>query len=365
MSPRPSDRSPVPASRGAGDASPSSRARKRFQQLIDRLRKQREDIGRWHAFRHVYRQRLADEYEPLAARLRDKRRALAILLDRAIEGESLGKRERNNARDILTRLLTDLLAEADDPELIRIYDKYAEISFEAERHERLVLLKALASEEFGVDVDAYQGGEAPQEFEDWLRAQAKEARAQSSSAEAAKTTGKSAKAAAREARLQQTAEGGVRVVRDVFRKLVSELHPDRETDPVEQARKTELMQRVNKAYNAGDLLTLLELQISIEQIDSSALAGLAEDRLRHYVHVLEEQSRELRDELAEIVAPFSLAAGNANPRGVTPAAVQRALDGDVRSMKATLRAVELDLLRFKNGRSVNASLGRYWIKQTY
>jgi curved DNA-binding protein CbpA len=42
-------------------------------------------------------------------------------------------------------------------------------------------------------------------------------------------------------------------VREVFRKLASELHPDRETDPAEHARKTELMQRVNQAYKAGDL----------------------------------------------------------------------------------------------------------------
>jgi hypothetical protein len=44
-------------------------------------------------------------------------------------------------------------------------------------------------------------------------------------------------------------------------------------------------------YKAGDLLALLELQLSIEQIDPKALAGLAEERLRHYIHVLEEQSR--------------------------------------------------------------------------
>ena len=94
-------------------------------------------------------------------------------------------------------------------------------------------------------------------------------------------------------------------MREVFRKLVSELHPDRETDPVEYARKTEAMQRVNQAYKAGDLLALLEMQLRIEQIDPAALAGLAEERLRHYIHVLEEQSRRLRDELAEFVAPFA------------------------------------------------------------
>jgi len=69
------------------------------------------------------------------------------------------------------------------------------------------------------------------------------------------------------AQRDQAAQGGTRAVREVFRKLASELHPDRETDPAEHARKTELMQRVNQTYKAGDLLALLELQLSIEQID--------------------------------------------------------------------------------------------------
>ena len=60
-----------------------------------------------------------------------------------------------------------------------------------------------------------------------------------------------------------------RAVREIFRKLASALHPDRETDPGERARKTALMQRANVAYAANDLLGLLELQFEVDQIDAS------------------------------------------------------------------------------------------------
>jgi ATP-dependent helicase/DNAse subunit B len=144
--------------------------------------------------------------------------------------------------------------------------------------------------------------------------------------------------------------------------LVSELHPDREADPVEQVRKTELMQQVNQAYKAGDLLALLELQFSIEQIDAAALAGLAEDRLRHYVHVLEEQSRQLREELAEVIEPFAAVLGESPGRRVTTDAVQRLLDRDIRELKTIVRKVEMDVICFRDIRQLKQSLGEYHVE---
>jgi hypothetical protein len=146
----------------------------------------------------------------------------------------------------------------------------------------------------------------------------------------------------------------------VFRKPVSELHPDREADPTEHARKTELMQRVNQAYQAGDLLALLEMQLSIEQINPAALEGLAKDRLKHYIHVLEEQSRRLEDQIATIVAPFAMAVGDSKKVGrISPEVVRRALTEDIRGLKDTLRGVERDLSRFQDIQQLRQTLRRY------
>src|SRR3546814_14629934 len=58
--------------------------------------------------------------------------------------------------------------------------------------------------------------------------------------------------------------------------------PDRESDERQRQAKTALMQRVNQAYAANDLLALLELQLEIEQIDPSHIANAGEARLKHY-----------------------------------------------------------------------------------
>lgn len=326
---------------------PSSKAQKQFNKLIERMASQRNEIRLWQAYKLVYQQKLAGEYEPLASRLREKRIAIVQILDRAMDNASLAKRERKKVRGILDHMLSELLAEAEDPELVRIYDKYADVSFGDARRVRVQVLKAMASEEYGIDVDAYSGEESPEDLTDWLREQVRAAQGDPAPTKPTKAA-------------KLNAEGGTRAVREVFRKLVSELHPDRESDPAEHARKTELMQRVNQAYKARDLLSLLEVQARLDRVDAQFITGLAEKRLRHYMHVLEEQSRRMREELAQIVASFHAAVGEPRPRTITPAVVQRALDADIVRLKATLRTVEMDLIRFKNTRNLKQSLEHYW-----
>jgi hypothetical protein len=341
-----------------GSAPSLTPTQRKFNQLIERLTLQRQELARWQAFRQIYTQQLAEHYQPALARLREKQIAMVRLLDRSLDGKALSKRERAKVRDILSDLLSQLLAESQDPELVRLHDKYADRSFADEQQEHLDVMRTLASEAFGVDVEAYQGGESPEELAHWLDQQVRAGHAEPQQVPRRK---KSAKTIARETLRDEAAQGATRAVREVFRKLVSELHPDRETDPAEHARKTELMQRVNQAYKAGDLLALLELQLSIEQIDPKALAGLAEERLRHYIHVFEEQSRRLRDELAEFVAPFAMAVGESPVRKLSPAIVQRALEADIREIQALVRTLEADLVRFQDIPTFKRSLRDYQI----
>ena len=103
-----------------------------------------------------------------------------------------------------------------------------------------------------------------------------------------------------EARVEEDQRRIAQTVREVYRKLASALHPDRITDDVEEAERasrTALMQRANTAFEAGDLLTLLELQVQIEQVDIAHAAGIAAEQMRHFNKVLAEQLRELEQEI--------------------------------------------------------------------
>jgi hypothetical protein len=337
-----------------GSVSALKPAQKRFNQLIARLTQQRQELGRWRTFHRTYHEQLVERYEPALARLRAKQIAMVLFLDRTMDGKALSRLERSKVREMLGHLLSDLLSQqSQDPDLVRLYDKYADRSFGGARQDQREVIANLVSEAFGVDVPPFEGGGSPEEMAEWLAHHVHAERPQTR-----RRRKPTAKTPASETARQAT-EGATRAVREVFRKLVSELHPDREADPSEHARKTELMQRVNQAYAAGDLLALLELQLSIEQIDPAALAGLADERLRHYNHVLEEQSRRLRDELAEFLVPFAMATGKSPGRQLSPEIVQRTLDGDIQDIKDLVLTLEEDLDRFRDIHAFKRSLRDY------
>jgi hypothetical protein len=339
------------------DARPPSRLQRKFNKIVEQLTQQRGELQRWQLFREHYQRKLAADYQPLAKRLRERRIAMVTLLDRAMDGRELGKRERDKVREILRQMLAELLGETEDAELIRIHDKYADVGYHESKLGRLDEMRSLASEEFGIDVDAYDGAEDPDELAQWLKERLRGVAAEGEpGAENEAPTG--ARAKKREAARAAVAEGGTRAVRNAFRKLASELHPDRESDPAERARKTELMKEVNQAYKDANLLALLELQLRLEQLDTSSFAGLAEEQLRHYIHVLEEQSRGMAEEIDELIQPFTVAFGGSAPRKLTPDIVQRALETDIRHLKGVLREVEDDLKSLQDIRVLKGSLER-------
>jgi hypothetical protein len=322
----------------AGGPVPLTKSQKSFQKLVARLAAQREELARWRAFQRSYQELVAAEYEPLAARLREKRIALALLFDRTLGEEALGRRDEHKLREILRELLAQLLLESEDAALVRLHDKYADVSFAELRAGRMAYLRSLAGEALDVDVADYTGAESPEDFADWLEDRAKSARADRD-----EPAPDDAGTAVRERpnTTRRRLESGRQTVRELFRKLASELHPDRERDPEERTRKTALMQQANHAYKAQDLLALLELQQSLAPGDAAATAGIADDRVKRYVRVLEDQSRRLAAELREFIAPET---------------VRRALAADILKMRGVVRGIEADLLRFRDLHLLKQSL---------
>ena len=339
----------VPGSRAA-----LSPAQKLFNKLIDRIAAQRQALQQWRDLVSRYQQRVATELAPVQGRLREKRLAMVRLLDEAAGHKSLSKSQRAK--------VADLLLEGHDDELVRVHDRYSEVSFEESQREDLDLAHAMAGSIFGVDLGDDHGARTPEELAQSIADKVNAAR-QAEAPQAPRGRKKSAKAAARELQREQAAHGASRSLREVYRALASELHPDRETDAAERARKTALMQQANQAYEARDLLALLELQLSIEQIDPGAMAGLAQDRLAHYNLVLQEQLQRLQDELDELKAPFTTGLSLRALRDLTPAKALQSLDDDLHQLRLALDQIDADLLAFRDIKTLKNSLRHYRVGQ--
>lgn len=333
----------------APQETPPSALQRTFNQLTDKIRRERAALAEWESYEGRHRQRLAAELDPAVRRVREAQRRfvlqLAELLDSHENGERLSRRHRARARAQMLSVIDDILAEGGrDAELEALHDRHCELSRADMRRQEVAVARSVLGEMVGDDV--MEGLEANDIDQLFAQASAKLAEREASEARAREEDaarresrrGRSARAEQAAQRKANAEREAGQSLRDTFRKLASALHPDRETDPAEQERKTKLMQRVNVAYERRDLLELLALQIEIEQIDATYLSSVPERRLRHYNHVLREQLAALKAEVAEYVARFAFELPSL--RNPTPRAADQALSELVAEARSLQRRLE-------------------------
>lgn len=336
-------------------AGPVSRARKQFNTLIKKLAAMRTRLADWNEAMPLIMRLAEQEYAPLAQANWEHQKALLRLLDRMSAHKSLGKRDRARLGDVICSTALDLLAQHGDADVKEIYNRHSGGDFDADIDDGDAAAKDMLEELMGVQIDDDLDWPSPEAV---FEALARRAAEQQQAAEAkAAARPKSASAIAREQRAAAEAAKLKQTVRDIFRKLVSELHPDREVDGGERARKTALMQRVNAAYAANDLLGLLELQLEIEQINQAGLDNLGEERIRQFNKILEGQVRELERETAGMEQLATMAIGRRSLGRVTPQLALRYLRADIAEAQAANASIVAELEDFKSVTRLKA-----WLK---
>ena len=348
---------PLPAS---GQGEPLSKAQQVFNRLIERIEKQREVLAAWQEFVPKFQRRVAAELDPLQQRCDRAHLALAKVFDAAHDSAGITKRERAKLAMLLLDICSQLLGHGDAPDVhaqvVALHDKYNDTSHAELKEEETELFKDMAETVFGVELDDAQAARSPEEIREALQRKVLEQR-QAQHEAAAPARRKTAKQLAKEAQLAEAAQAATQSVREIYRKLASVLHPDRETDALERDRKTTLMQKVNQAYAEKNLLRLLELQIEIEQIDAAALSSINPLRLGHYNQVLTEQCAQLEHEIDATVAPFAHQLGVYRRGSLTPETLNRSLDGDIAAMRRDAQGIEHDVKRLSDRAALKA-----WLK---
>jgi hypothetical protein len=341
-----------------------SRAQKQFNRLSENIAAERERLREWQDTLALYQQRIGQDYEPLRKEYLQSRAELADLLDRAYDKPELKAGERKKIKHLLCAMTSDLLVEQDDPRLKEIYNRFSASDFDtaqaeadAEAGEALkALLEGMFGREFGDDVDV----SSPEKAEVAFKAAAAQAQERVQRTEERRSNRKkTAKQLQKEAREREEQQNAGKSIQEVFRKLAAALHPDREQDPRERERKTELMQRVNIAYGKKDLLQLLELQLQVEQIDQAHLDNIAEDRLQYFNKVLKGQLAELQQEIATLEAPIKMSLGFPPYMLLTPKKLLQLVKKDIKTMKDEVADLRRDLQALRNVSSLKAWLKAY------
>jgi len=288
--------------------SPLSKEQKTFNRLSRRIAKLETDVAEFREAAARLRQRVQNEYRPLQQQHNDQRAALVRVLDRAYDTYKLTKAQRTKITDLIVHGCYDLL-DRGYADLEPIFDKHDPPLSEAEAAEAEAAnaeadrqtaeaMKQLFSQQFGIKFDPAADVSTPEKFQAYVDQQLDTQEAEYTAAEAQRAERragrrKSPKQQAAEEKKQAEEKNITKAVRTLYMDLVKTLHPDREPDEAEKARKTELLKQVTTAYEANELLTLLRLQLELNRIDQSHLENLAEDQLRYYNKLLREQAQEL------------------------------------------------------------------------
>ena len=302
----------------AGTAQAKSPEHKKFQTLLARIEKARERLAAWQREAPVFAQMHAKRVAPVLAELKKARRAWAFELEGQFAAHRWSKTDAQTMAQMICDLCVGLLDEAargdtSDDELKALHDRHAEIDYDSASALDLQNMKVMFEEMSGLEL-----GDEPIESEEELMRRAHAKMGQRVAAEDApgqdsprhfgaggaaghkRKAARSPRKSATEKRAEEDAQRISQTVREVYRRLASALHPDRipaNTPTAEREARTASMQRANTAYEAGDLLALLELQLQIEQVDMAHAAGVAAEQVRHFNKVLAEQLRELDAEI--------------------------------------------------------------------
>ena len=353
---------------------PETRAQLAFQRLVAKIEARREQLRQWQAYIERHNRRVAAEYEPMRQQLRAVQRQMVFLIDELLNQAAavsrLKRPQRAKLRQLLMNLLHALLDDADDHALVALHDKYSEVSLGQIRASELEATADILKDVLGLDVDTAEAAGSPAELlrqaqklmEDRVAEDARQEEAWQAERAAGRSKAGAAKANAAQARREKAAREVSLSLREVYRKLVSALHPDREPDLAARQRKTELMQRVNQAYDASDLLTLLALQLEIEQIDAAHLANVTPQRLAHYVEILRGQLADLEAELARCIEPFRHQIGS-GPQ-VVPATVDRHMNSELAALRTHIRELQKDLVAFRDPDVLRDMLKHYRLESS-
>ena len=317
---------------------------RKFNQLLQKIDRARAELLAWNEALPLFAQAHAQRVRPLLDQVYDQQLRIVHVLDGHLAGKGWSRKQRQTMRELVCGLASQLIDnersdEARVAELKALHDRHADTDYDTGNRAAMAGMKDLFETIAGVDL-----GDRSFESEEELMRHAHEqwsARAEQAAAAAPKRRQRRP-SAAQQRREQEEQEAG-QSVREVYRKLVGALHPDRADDEDDRVHRTAMMQRVNQAYEARDILALFALQLEIEQVDAAHVARATSEKARHYNRLLTEQLAQIQAEVAGCQVALRMQYGLDPHRRLQPDKLGGLIETEVRELRLALADAERDL----------------------
>lgn len=337
----------------SGQVSP---AQKRFNQLLKQTETLASKIEAVRALADSNRPLFNQILTPLEQQRTVLMRDMALWLGERLKRKGLTARQQDSAREILCDIAASL-AMAGDAAMQELHDAHSDESLEeqekAEAARMKMFMEGMLGEEIGDDEAAFDT------LDELMRASMAKMQAQASAEQEAHAQRQS-KRKKNPAQLKAEAEAqdANGALRTLYRQLASALHPDRETDPHEQLRKTALMKEANAAYERRDLLALLHLQMQADLVDGEQVANLAKEKLAALTALLKERVNVLRHELFQIEQQTKDEFDLPLYAPLSAASIKRHLVESERNLREDIAMMQHDLQQVQDDKNL-----KRWLRQ--
>ena len=325
----------------------------KFNRLIKKIKKEKERLRQWQTLTPDFQEKLLKEYQPLIALTTKLQTTMVLRLDEFYNRRSLTSSERNKISYVICEICSALFTHSDPDKLKMIFKKHSGIESDAELQGpddiMADMMKEIFEAQFGDLGDDFDHSD-PQAFGQRIAEKMNESHGEPD--QAAHEERRNAAHKAEQAQISQS-------IKTIYRQLSTAAHPDRETDPDERVRKTEIMKRVNAAYKNKDLLKLLALQLELEQIDQDHINTIAEDRLKAYNKILQNQLDQLQIEIEQAELPYRMSANAAPHESINPKKMFQQLDTDIRALQQSIHQLEKELAFLTTVRHMKIWLKNY------
>jgi hypothetical protein len=280
------------------DASQLSPAQKRFNKLLAETETLAARIDNTRRAIDAHRIASSNTLTPLEQEKTGLLRQMVVWLDQRLQRKGLTAKQKHAARDILCDMAAEM-AYAGDEAMKKLHDAHSDQSLDELEKDDAQLMQSFMEGVLGQKINT--DGAPIDNLDDLMRAAMANAQKHDEAQQVAHAAHQSKrKKTPKQLKEQAQAQDADGALRSIYRQLASALHPDRETDPAEQTRKTALMKEANAAYERRDLLALLHLQMQAELVDAAHIAGLAKEKLAALTALLKERVTVLQREVYQL-----------------------------------------------------------------
>lgn len=332
-------------------------SQQRFNHQLNRIEKLKVQLTKIQSISDAHRPLFYKTITPLREQHQSLTKEMALFLDSRLQRKGLSRAQKSTATMILCHLC-ELLAAKGDEEMQALHDKHSTESLAQKEQAAISEARAMMEDMLGEPLADDEPLDNLSDIYNIGMERLREAAEAEQEMRRQKKAHKKKKPTAAQRKAETAQQEADISLRKVFRQLASALHPDRENDPDERIRKTNLMSEANAAYGRRDLVTLLQIQLRTELTDAASIAKMAEEKIASLTLLLKEQTKELNDELHSRRQALRDEFHIESYETISIAGLQRNLLLAEASLHQDLDAMQQDLQQIKDDKTL-----KLWLKE--